>query len=767
MNPGEGLSRKRLPFLGLLIAASAGVLCAAFVAFPSWIFLAIAAGSAAVAIRRPGSLPVLILVGAAFGCVQVWQTRESSSFRLLELTGKTPVLVTVRGSVETTPQPYGNEKVRFTVRLESLDAGAGMVPYSASVAVVGPSPGPSRGDRVRVTGGLLSVGGPRNPAEFDPRAWMAQRGIWCELEVKSPRDLVVESPAPPHSIFRIAESCQVWMERTLRAGLEGDAVVGDLLVGMVLGVTTGMPETLQADFRYTGTYHLFSVSGLHVGMIGVILWQVLKLLGVGRRTSVWVIIPALFFYALMTGWKPSSIRAAVMAAIFLIGLGSSRQPVPLNSLCAAGFLILAQWTSELFNAGFQLSFAVVAAILLLSGPVARLVRLALQPDEFLPRQLWRWRERVAFAWGGQFSGLAAVSLAAWVGSLPLTLYYFHMVSFSALAANMVIVPLAFLIMATACVGLAGGVLSTSLAAIFNNANWVFCKVLIAIVQWVATLPGSHVFVGMPLAAPVVVTVFDVGAGGASAIETEGRLWLIDCGSKWEGQQVVSPWLQSRGRFVPDGVVLTHGDARHIGGGADLLQRRPAPVVVESPLDDRSPIRGALHRALSEAGLAKSLHRAGDTIRISPAATLRVIYPPAGLARDVADDKTLVLRLDAQGWRVLFLSDAGPSTLDWMMENAPDELKADVLVQGRHRSGQLPDRAFLERVGATIIVSTATDFPSSESLNQSWCDMVHATGARLLRQDVTGAVFLTLRGESLEASSFLEGADEEVIRRRRR
>ncbi|MBV5332668.1 ComEC/Rec2 family competence protein, partial [bacterium] len=99
--------------------------------------------------------------------------------------------------------------------------------------------------------------------------------------------------------------------------------------------------------------------------------------------------------------------------------------------CAAGFVILAQATNELFSPGFQLSFAVVAAILLVAQPLQARIRRGLDPDPFLPVALWdRW-QKVRHDAGGGLAGLLAVSVAAWLGSLPLTVYYFHMISLSA------------------------------------------------------------------------------------------------------------------------------------------------------------------------------------------------------------------------------------------------------------------------------------------------------------------------------------------------
>ncbi len=749
--------RQRLPFLGLLLAAIAGILFSDFVAWPSAPFCAASALFLIVALSRIRGPWIFLSVACAFACVHVWQTRESTSQELAALVKAGRFLVVARGSVSSDPVAYGDSHERFTMRVESLEIEGKALRPSASVAVVTPAPAPAQGDQVTVTGSLQVIAPPRNPGEFDAKSWMARNGVTCQIDVAAAGDVLMDRKAPDYALISIANRSRKWMEQTLRLGISEDPVVCDFLAGMVLGVTASIPDTLQQEFRNTGTYHLFSVSGLHVGMIALILWQALKIGGVSRRWAVLVIIPALFFYALLTGWKPSSLRSAVMSAIFLIGMTSSRQPVPINSLCAAAFLILVQWTNEIFNPGFQLSFLVVAAILLLAVPLHDLIRKHCHPDPFVPRQLWTRSQKWGWETVEGVGGLVSVSLAAWVGSLPLTLWYFHMVSFSALPANLLIVPLAFVIMVTAALALFGGVFSGMLAAIFNNANWVFSKLLLGTVHLISCLPASFVYVGSPAPAPVSVTVFDFGAGGGAGIESDGRIWLIDCGPKREFDRVLAPWLRSRGKPAPEGVILTHGDARHIGGAGELVGSNPPGVIVESMLDDRSSQRNQLKKRLVELRIPKSLHRAGDTIRISKDVTLRVLYPPPGILRDVADDKALVLRLDTARTRVLFLSDAGPATLEWLVQNAASELPADVIIKGVPRSGVPMDTAFVDAVRPGLIVSTAAHFPESERMEEGWMRLVEDRGIRVFRQDLSGAVRIDIRPQGYEASGFFDGS----------
>ena len=750
------LWHQRLPFLGLAGAAAAGVLGAWLSPVESGIFLllTVLALAAWVPLRR--SACVYAAVMFLFAALQVIQTRESSAAQLSEKLGAAPQVALIEGIVRSEPSVGASGKARFIVEAKQIEIGGAKIDLSCDILAVVPSSIPALEDSVRLIGSLRPIAPPRNPGQFNAKRVMELRGITCELVAISPKDLEITAPARGFSLPRLAAACRKWMEATLREGISSDPLVCNLLAGIVLGVTSDIPDVLQDEFRQTGTFHLFSVSGLHVGMIALILWQAFRMVGMGRGIATCLIIPALFFYALLTGWKPSSVRAATMTAIFLIGMASGRQSIALNSLCAAAFVILLQSTNELFNPGFQLSFTVVAAILLVAGPLQEWIRTRLEPDPFIPVSLWtKWQKKRHEA-AGQTAGLLAVSLAAWIGSLPLTVFYFHMVSLSALAANLLVVPMSFLIMATAVLALASGLASSALAAIFNNANLVFTKILLLIIQAAASLPGSFVPVGVAHAAPAALTVFDCGSGGATAIQSDGRLWLIDCGSRWDFENVVTPWMRSTGHWCPDALMLTHGDADHIGGAGSLLETNSLPRIIDSPLTDRSPLRRRLHAAMAAAHLPISKAQAEDCFQISPLMTLRILHPPQDLVAATADDKSLVALLESSPTRILLLSDAGPAAFKWLLENQRSAITADIVILGRHHSGAPPEASFLRAVNPSLIVAAAAGFPSNQPIDEEWASMVQNLGIHLFRQDRTGAAMIRLDRQGYAAKGFLNG-----------
>src|SRR5262249_41060322 len=177
--------------------------------------------------------------------------------------------------------------------------------------------------------------------------------------------------------------------------------------------------------------------------------------------------PLLLFYAAVTGLHVSSVRAAVMSSILLAGFFFERKVFALNSLAAAAFFLLCWNTNEFFSTGFQLSFAVVGGIILLADPLSNWLRRFGETDPFLPRNLIR-RSRRALGNGYNFVCRGgSVSLAAWVGSLPLIFWYFHLVTPSSVFANLLVVPVAFFTLAIALVSVVTAPIALTVSVIFN------------------------------------------------------------------------------------------------------------------------------------------------------------------------------------------------------------------------------------------------------------------------------------------------------------
>ncbi|MCX7868455.1 MAG: ComEC/Rec2 family competence protein [Terrimicrobiaceae bacterium] len=747
------ISRQRLPFVPLVLAAGAGILGGGLA--EPWLMgvAAVALLAASLLAGRTG----IFLAGCfcLFAALAGW---DGSAARRLAQARPGPEVAVAEGVVISEPRPAGADRWALDCRVSRLEFEDWQGPVDVPVAVRWAGPPPSVGDRVRVVGTWERVRSPRNPAAFDSARWHALRGIFSQLRAAHPADARVVAAFRGFSLRRLAAAARQRIAGALTQGLEPESPQAHLIVAMTLGDTRPLEESLLEDFRGTGTFHLFSVSGLHVGMLGLLLWLVLRTLRAPPRLAAALIIPALFFYALVTGWKPASVRAATMAAFVLAGLMADRPPAVLNSLAAAAFFILLADTRQLFNPGFQLSFAVVFALVLFAPPLEQCLRKALAPDALIPPRIYTQRERWQAGAAKAFAPLLAVSAAAWVGSSPLTIAYFHVVSFVAVPANMVCVPLAFCAMGVAMLSVASATVLPWLGVVFNNANWALASLLMAVVHVMAALPGAFVFAGpLTWGETMRLTVLDMGSGAAQFVESRGRKWLFDAGPLREFDRTLRPFLRARGVNRLDGLVLSHGDAAHIGAAGEAVRFFSPRVLAAGPLADRSPVRRALYAEWEERGLEGSRWQAGDAVELAPGLRADVLFPPPGILSEAADDKAMVVAIEFEQGRILLLSDAGPSTEHWLLRNARGNLAADIVVKGSHRGGVALTEEFIEAVSPRLVIATHRTFPSSEKIPPETLSLLQARAIPILRLDEQGAVIVTARRAGIEARGFAGGA----------
>src|SRR6266516_3133550 len=718
------LSAPRQPFVGLVATAIIIVLCA--VALLCW----------------PRLIATYVTVGAGFILLHSLRTSNTDGQQLAAELGNRPRIVTATGFVISEPKIGPNKFATFLLKLESIELENRKQPTRAVWQVRWRS-NPEFGDELRLFGKAEVIAPPRNPGEFDMRAYLARRDVHRMLYVRYPEDGALIRHGGGNPILRAAQKSRLWMQNALCRGLDDAPEVRSFLSGIVLGLRHETPEDIEEPFQQTGTLHLFAVAGLHVGIVAALLWMLSTVARLSRKWATALIIPTLFFYAAMTGLHVSSVRAAVMTSILLGGFFFERKVFVLNSLAASAFFLLCLDTNELFSTGFQLSFSVVGAIIINADPLFRVLRRWGAPDPFLPRSLLRGPRHLVqtgFEWlcrGG------SVSLAAWLGSLPFVLWYFHIVTPISLLANLVVVPIAFFILAIALLSLLLTPLLLWPAVIFNNANWFLAQVVLGIVHLLTQVPGGHFYLERPHWPQndiAKITVLDLGAGAAVHLRTRSGDWLFDCGSDRTYKRVVREYLHAAGVNRLDG----------------LLHDFPGVRLIDNPAPDRSAIHQRLQRLFQQREIKPNNLVAGDSFRLSGEVTGHVLFPPRVVSASIADDQSYVVQLFIPpSTSILFMSDSGLETERALLAYGLD-LHSDIVVKGQHHSGQSGSDAFLDTVRPRLIIASSRDFPDYERISDEWAERVRTRRIKLFRQDETGAVTLRFDRNGWKAQSYFTG-----------
>ncbi|MFL6594433.1 MAG: ComEC/Rec2 family competence protein [Chthoniobacterales bacterium] len=746
----------RQPLIGVAFAAMLGIALADLLPHATIGFTLIVICASLVLIRKR-SLPTYLFVAACFFTVHALRLTNAPGATLARELGSAPQAIAVRGIVVSEPKKSVRGMNSFLLRANTMTRDGIEHPCHATFFARWPG-AVTYGDEVQLFGSAAPIEGPRNPGEFDMRAFLARRDVQTALVSRYAENGRVLGHPGANPIVAAAQYSRRRLEAALSRGLEDSLDQRSLITGIVLGLRDDTPDEVEEQFQQTGTIHLFAVAGLHVGMVAYLLWIIATALRIPRRVAICLIVPGLFFYAAITGLNTASLRAATMAAVILGGAFLERRVFSLNSLAAAAVLILCYDTQQLFSMGFQLSFAVVSTIILLADRVFVLLVRWFAPDSFLPRSLFSPIQRFGqWMWHGVARGMS-VSFAAWLGSVPLILPYFYLVTPISLIANVVVVPIAFFVMAVGLMSLLVSPIASWLALVFNNANWSLASVILAAVHLFARLPAGHFYFGrphLPSGAMVEITALDLGAGAAIHLRDGPSDWLIDCGSQRNFQRIVRGYLRSRGVNRIDGLVLTHGDAAHIGAAPAIARVFRPRDVIDTAAPDKSITHRAMIASFEEEKIHRRLFAASDGFRMGRHIAARILFPPNEFKAATADDQAMVVQLAiADQWRILLTSDSGEATEQFLLHSGAD-LRSDILIKGQHHSANSGSADFINAVAPQLIVSSSLEFPFNEQVKEDWAADVAARGIKLFRQDRTGAVTLRFFRKRWEAVPFLE------------
>jgi len=348
------------------------------------------------------------------------------------------------------------------------------------------------GDRLLVSGMLQAIGRVPDPGGFDRRAWAASRGITHEITAVAGRwNMVSHQPDWTELFSGIRARVGAWLAQS---GLNPRESA--LVKALVLGERDELDGERKDAFVRSGTIHVLAVSGMHVGLIYIVITNLLTWLGRWRAGLIAkgiLVLVCLWFYAGLTGAAPSVMRATAMFSLFTLA-GMARARVDhLNSLFAAAFVLLLWDPGMLTQASFQLSFLAVLGIILFQRPIEGLW----SPKSKLLRKAW---------------SLSVMSLSAQALTTPVSLLLFQGFPMWFLPANLVVVT-------AAGFAVYGGVALIVLHGIpyVSDALVAVLRALIMAIdtttRFIAQLPGAYppVRIGWPEALALYVLVLSLGA----------------------------------------------------------------------------------------------------------------------------------------------------------------------------------------------------------------------------------------------------------------
>ena len=299
------------------------------------------------------------------------------------------------------------------------------------------------GDKLLVKGKANIIEGASNPKAFDYQKYMALQNVFHQHFIKSHEVIkfqTSERSFVPHKVYQLKKRAREIISTAILHQREKSIVMS-----LLIGERTALGSEVKKIYSEVGAMHVLAVSGLHVGIVYLLISGVLGFLKKYKKLK-WIFMTismtTLWFYAMLTGFSTSVLRSVVMFTLILVSDFLHRKSSIYNNIALAAFLLLMFNPNFLFQVGFQLSFAAVVGIVYLQPKIAG----------------WCCFKNIFF---DKVWKLTAVSIAAQIGTFPISVFYFHQFPTYFWVANLIVIPAATVILVLGIVVLTLGSLGNT------------------------------------------------------------------------------------------------------------------------------------------------------------------------------------------------------------------------------------------------------------------------------------------------------------------
>ncbi len=635
------------------------------------------------------------------------------------------------------------------------------------------SPGTSftYGDRLRLQGHLVT---PPENEDFSYRDYLANQGIYSYMSYPA---VTILQHGQGNLIMSLLYSFrQHALDVAYRLFPDPEA---SLVAGILLGDQSGISPQVQEAFRLTGTSHIIVISGFNIAIIAG-LFTYLFTHFLGRRWGAVASALGIIVYTLLVGANPAVVRAAILGMLTLLALQVGRRQVGLNSLVFVAALMALSTPTVLWDVSFQLSFAATLGIMLYAEPftngftkfIARFI--SLEKAEHL---------------AGPVGAYFLITLAAQLTTLPLMVYYFKRISFSSLIANPLILPAQPPLMILGGLAVLSGMLFQPIGQLLAWTAWPFTAYTIRVVEWLSAVPHGSILLGqiafplimlfyaalfmitftrshlsnlvsrltpaIPLSFLVIITVLtwkaafyapdgllhvtilDVGTGDAVLIQSpEGRSVLINGGPS------AVRLSDSLGRRLPpfnrtlDWLVVADVDNEDLYALSGNVKRLTPSNILWAGNNYGTRSASDLWAELITQSIPTTRMQPGQSLDLGSGASLDVI---------TTDSRGAVLLLTWDNFRLLLPIWVDFTSLDALQDNpAMRNISASLLAESGYTPLNPPE-FFSSLRPLLVLLSVApadrTGLPSAETLQA-------LEGYNLLRTDQNGWIELTTDGKQM-------------------
>lgn len=773
------------PMIRITLAWIAGILLASVFPFTAaWLIAACIAAGLCLALRhqpavvRPLGIAAVVALGASWFLIRDHHVARdhlshyvTAEPQLAKITGiiETPAVVTASQRGPFASFAYQSPSTTFVVNVRTIVVdGIERTTRGRLLAKLRQAETRYReGDQVAITGWMQAIDGPSNPGEFDFAAMLAGRGIDGRITMNVRGNCIVTKQGSTFSGLNtlrseIADACSA----SLRQGLENDPVRLAFLDTILLGRWSRELDELSESFRRTGLTHVLSISGAHLTILMLLVWAVVHLFVRHPSRAAMVVLTVLLLYMMAIPWRTPIVRAGIMAGLVCLGAASGRQVRVIDMISLSALVVFIWRPSDVFDAGAQLSFGVVAALIVFTPRVSQWIH---ADPLFVPpadeTRAWIVRRCCDYL---------AINLVAFLVTLPIVAYHFQFISPLSMFLSLLSLPVV-----TAVIGLGylkillGFLLSSAGMVLGGPLEWVSDS-MTGLVDHASRWPASTVALGsapsglwlvvtlalvcalmagwfagrrLLLSAAVVgctlwlliphhprvgawvdsmrtqpamrINMFAVGDGSCFLVRIAGdenvkpHVMMFDCGSLGfleVGSRSIVPALRSMNVNHIDTLFISHADLDHFCGVLDVIKDVPIgrvlvpPQLMREAEKDAKSAAAFLIQGLQDRRLRIEEISRGWSEKLG-SANADILWPPADFTANTANSSSLVLSLRAAGKRVLLNGDIDQVAIPQLLAMG-DDLRADIADLPHHGSFVRSSPRWFEAVRPRIVLQSS-------------------------------------------------------------
>ncbi|AEY66475.1 DNA internalization-related competence protein ComEC/Rec2 [Clostridium sp. BNL1100] len=699
--------------------------------------------------------------------------------------------VEVKGFIDSEIQNSEDGKSNFVLKTESVVYKNKTVKVKNRILVYVNNINIKIGYRTKIgfTGVVEKPKPATNPAGFDYRRYLASIGISGRIYLHGASDIQVSGQKGGGYLYRIGYAIKNKVVDIISYSLDKNQA--GLLEGMLIGYKDGLDENAFTAFSKAGLSHIMVASGMNVAFIILPFTFIFKKLRLSSLKANIITIFILILFVFVTGFSASVVRAVIMGIIILTGRIIMREPDIYTSISASALILLIINPYTLFDIGFQLSFGATLSLVMFYPQIKSFTEY-----KYIPNVI---------------SDTLAATIAAQLGVIPVTLYYFNNFSTFSIISNILVVPLVEFVTIIGFIMVFAGLLNIYLAVIIGYINNTFLSFILFVTEVTSKIPFSllklptptfgmvlfyylfiiYIFKGRNyfqakkytkhlkraiiiliiiifgakslIPKPLEITYLDVGQGDSTFIRTaHGTKILIDGGgreanSKSEfdiGESVMVPYILDRGTKKVDIVIASHGHSDHTEGLEAVLRELSVGTVIVPETDGRGLEK--VNSICKEKNISVIKCKQGDRINLDNETIFEVLNPLSykidSIAQEDLNESSLVLKLVYKNVKVLFTGDSGIPSEERMLKQGLD-LKADIIKVGHHGSPGSSSNDYIKAVkpeyGVVSVGRNNFGHPS-----QFVIDTFQENGTKLFRTDENGAVIATSYGNGFNIRTML-------------